>query len=36
MLVGSSVVHAEVMKNDDRIRSRSQNFQGTRVGDRVA
>ena len=32
MLDGSSVVHAEDMKNNDRIRARSQNFQGTRDG----
>lgn len=36
MLDGSSVVHAEVMKNDDRIRARSQSFQGIRDGGGVA
>ena len=32
MLDGSSVVYAEDMKNDDRIRARSQSFQGTMGG----
>lgn len=36
MLDGSSVLHAEVMKNDDRIKARSQSFQGTKDGSRVA
>lgn len=36
MLDGSSVLHAEVMKNDDRIRARSQSFQGIKDGTRVA
>lgn len=36
MLDGSSVLHAEVMKNDDRIKARSQSFQGTKDRSRVA
>lgn len=36
MLDGSSVLHAEVMKNDDRIRASSQSFQGTKEGSKVA
>lgn len=36
MLDGSSVVHAEVIKHDERIRARNQSFQGTRNGDGVA
>lgn len=36
MLDGSSAVQTKVMKNDDRIRARSQCFQGSRDGNQVA